>query len=270
VSDGQTGTELRLEASGINQTCAGVGVGALPEVVRHCVEDYLTAVDDQVSGAVAGIYEVGSAALGDFRPRHDQIHLVVALADEASSEQRRALVRAERQLQVRGRRAEVWTGTWAALAGNDAELDPLARIVLATSPIVVRGPGQPDVDSNAEQVRTWAAEELRARAATCGSRFLLTRRGVVALVSDAVQLAQVARTGRAWSKAEAGAALHDQVPSRQGRVIFDALGYRGGSTTSMYWGPFERRGDAIGLVKGLVDLVAADARGAIPVSAAGQ
>ncbi len=250
-----TATEASPEAPSTNQADP-TGAGALPDVVRRHLEDYLAAVDDQLPGAVVGVYEVGAAALGDFRPRHDHLQLVVVADREMSSEDLRVLGRAERRLRLRGRDAEVWTSRSATLDGPHSGLDPLARMVLATSAVAVRGPRPPLAAPAPEEMQRWATTKLQALATASGSRLLLTRRAVAALVSDAVQLAQVARTGRAWSKADAGAALHDEVPSRQGRVVFDALGYREGGTTSMYWGPFERRGDTIGLVKGLVDLVA--------------
>jgi hypothetical protein len=42
------------------------------------------------------------------------------------------------------------------------------------------------------------------------------------------------------------------VSSRHRRVVVDSVGYRQGAQTSMYWGPFERKYDALALARDLL------------------
>ncbi|HUE58351.1 MAG TPA: hypothetical protein VMO88_02095, partial [Acidimicrobiales bacterium] len=72
------------------------------------------------------------------------------------------------------------------------------------------------------------------------------------LVLEAARLAHMAITGRVLSKSEAGESITGIVGSRHRRVLVDSVGYRRGAQTSMYWGPFERKYDALALVRDLV------------------
>ena len=93
---------------------------------------------------------------------------------------------------------------------------------------------------------------------------LVLRRAVAPLVLEAARLAQGAITGRVFSKSTAGEAVMPIVSTRQKRILTDAVGYRRGAQTSMYWGPFERKYDALTLVRDLLE--AATSAGSAPSS----
>jgi hypothetical protein len=74
-------------------------------------------------------------------------------------------------------------------------------------------------------------------------RLLWTRRRVAPLVLAAAQAVQPGAT-----RQEAAGVLLDRVSSRSQRILRDAIAYDQGTRVSMYWGPFERKHDAIYLL----------------------
>lgn len=72
-------------------------------------------------------------------------------------------------------------------------------------------------------------------------RLLWTRRRVAPLVLAAAQAGSASGT----SRQEAAEALLTHVSSRSQRILRDAIAYDQGTRVSMYWGPFERKHDAI-------------------------
>ena len=74
--------------------------------------------------------------------------------------------------------------------------------------------------------------------------------------SSASRLAEGAVTGRVFSKTEAGEAVGPLLPPHFRRILTDAVGYRKGAHTSMYWGPFERKYDVRSLLHQLLEAAA--------------
>jgi hypothetical protein len=112
-------------------------------------------------------------------------------------------------------------------------------------------------------LQSWSAARLRDLVAEAHG-LLVLRRAVAPLVLEAARLAQEAITGRVFSKSTAGEAVMPIVSTRQKRILTDAVGYRRGAQTSMYWGPFERKYDALTLVRDLLE--AATSAGSAPSS----
>ncbi len=73
------------------------------------------------------------------------------------------------------------------------------------------------------------------------------------LVLEAARLTQAAITGRVLSKSEAGELAMPIVSTRHQRLLTDAVGYRQGAQFGMYWGPFERKYDAVTLLRDLLE-----------------
>jgi hypothetical protein len=80
-------------------------------------------------------------------------------------------------------------------------------------------------------------------------RLLWTRRRVAPLVLAA---AQAASPGA--GRQDAAGRLLEQVSSRSQRILRDAIAYDQGTRVSMYWGPFERKHDALFLLGELAAL----------------
>src|SRR5262249_41355785 len=106
--------------------------------------------------------------------------------------------------------------------------------------------------------RAWAVARLQALVASAHG-LLIFRRDVAPLVLEAARLTQAVITGRVLSKSEAGELAMPMVSTRHQRLLTGAVGYRHGAHFSMYWGPFERKYDALTLLRELRD-VAASAR----------
>lgn len=236
----------------------------LPGEAASPVHDYLSALTREAPGQVAAVYGVGSLALDDFSLRESNIDLVVVGEPALSSEQVARLGRAERRLERAGRRASLWYTTWEEIAsdvGGGAALDtPMTRALLRNDPMAVVGPDWPVVGFDVGEFKAWCVDELRSLAeGRKGS--LVMRRAVTPMVLEAARLAQGAVTGRLFSKSEAGEAVLPSIASRYRRILTDAVGYRRGAHTSMYWGPFERKYDAVVLVRDLLDLARGSLKG---------
>ena len=125
--------------------------------------------------------------------------------------------------------------------------------MLRQDPVALFGPDWPVVDYDEADFRSWCTERLRAMV-TGRKGLLVLRRAVTPLVLEASRLAQGAVTGRVFSKSEAGESIGMIVAPRYRRILTDAVGYRRGAQTSMYWGPFERKYDALVLLRDLVEV----------------
>jgi hypothetical protein len=232
-------------------------------------DGYLAALLTVAPGAqIAAVYAVGSLALGDFSERQSNFDLVVVADPRLDAVQIRRLSRAVRVLHRAGRDARVWYVTWedldaggpGSLAGEPDEGSPLAtpmtRAILRHDPMALLGPDWPVVAHDPDVLKAWCSERLRNLAAT-DHGLLVMRRAIGPLVLEAARLAQGSITGRVLSKSEAGEATVPIVSSSHQRVLVDAVGYRRGAQTSMYWGPFERKYDALALVRELLDAAVA-------------
>lgn len=226
----------------------------LPATVEEPLSGYVGALD---GAGVEAVYLVGGAALGDFSHRQSNIDLVVVTPPGLTAGEHSRLARAERRLERAGRAPGVWYATWDAIAdgspaGTVEPLDtPLTRALLMEDAIAVVGPDWPVVAYDETEFRSWCRTQLRQLAAGAGG-LMVRRREVAPLVLEAARLAEGAATGRALSKSQAGEAALALVPSHYRRILNDAVGYRRGASTSNYWGPFERKTDALQVIRHLV------------------
>lgn len=258
---------------------AGQEKSLLPAAVSVHVERYLERLDRTLPGVLTGCYAVGSLALGDFSERVSNIDLV-AVADRTWDEGQVAVGGAAADLlRFSGRRPFVALVSWVELAAEPSAgtpvaypptgtgVDPFSRDVLYGAP-TLRGTDRPQVGQRDGAIEEWAGHTLRSRwapwAASAHRRpaKLWMKRSLADPVLEVAQLHAACR-GDVWSKTQAAQALIAELPAGAGRkVLSEALSFREGSTSSMYWGPVERKKDAIALVAGLSGLSsrAGDAR----------
>lgn len=240
----------------------------LPTALEDPLAAYVRVLDRVAAGQVAALYLVGGAALGDFSPRQSNVDIVVVTEPALDDRQRDEMRRAEARLKRVGRPASVWYADWDTLAeggtypggtspgGAPALETPLTRAVLRDEAVAVIGPDWPVVAFGADAYARWCRDRL-ARMLADDHGLMLMRRGVTPLVLDAARAAEGAVTGRVLSKSEAGNKALELVPNHYRRILSDAVGYRNGANTSMYWGPFERKTDARQLIRHLADAVRA-------------
>jgi hypothetical protein len=238
-------------------------------------------IDGVAPGALAGLYAVGSLALGDYVPTLSNFDVLAVSETAWPTDQLRASGRAGQHLAGSHRAgigpshrpARVGYLTWADLAegptgagacyeGRGAVpatelLNPLTWQVMRTAAVCVRGPEYPDLWSG--DLRGWAASRLTGYWAKWlpgadrhpGS--LWHREATTEPVLEATRLVVALRSGRVVSKLEAGTSAVDSGPSRGQRILKDAVGHRSGARTSMYWGPFERKHDALAHIRACVE-----------------
>lgn len=230
----------------------------LPSEVSGPVEEYVEALRRDAPDQVAGVYAVGSLALGDFSHRQSNVDLVVVADPPLDPAQVQRFGRYEKRMTRAGRRAEVWYATWADVADGPAGGTPSAALatpmtwaILRSDPLALIGPDWPVVWSDADAFRAWARGRLRDVVAAAHG-LLVMRHDISPLVLEVARLAQAALGGRVLSKSEAGETLIGVVSSHYRRILTDSVGYRQGAQFSMYWGPFERKYDARQLIRELV------------------
>lgn len=231
-----------------------VRTAVAPGAASHFAQTALT-----IAGSHTGVYLVGSPALGDPSPRQSNTDLVVVTREPLSEEHLGRLAAAHRPLGLNGRAAAVCYTTWAGLAGAPEEApasvfegrnpaprerlaNPMTWAILASNPMPLAGPDRPEVDSAPDQVRSWFRQQLPAIVDRTGR--LLWRRHLSRVVLQSTRAAHGALTGEVVSLRRAGELALPGASHTGQRVITDALGYRAGANTSMYWGPFERKSNA--------------------------
>lgn len=231
----------------------------MPQAVATPVDGFVRALDQVAGGQVSAVYAVGGLALDDFSQKQSNIDLVVVGDPGLDDSQRRSLRRAEKGMQRAGRPAQVWHTTWEEISGGPGTLaepsrlaTPMTWSILRNDPMPLLGPDWPVAWTDEAALRSWALGRLRSLATT-GHGLLVLRRDVTPLVLEAARLAHISITGRVLSKSEAGESITNIVSSRHRRVVVDSVGYRNGAQTSMYWGPFERKYDALALVRDLLN-----------------
>lgn len=252
----------------------------LPSQVLARLRSFADATDREVPGRLAGLYAVGSAALGDYREPLSNLD-VVAVSDTAWDERSlQALGRAVPTLRQPGQPPRVACVTWEQLASDPAEVDapgfvgrarvpggdlvnPLSWGVLRNAALCVRGEEYPRLGHG--DLRAWAAQRLGGWWSDwlAGVRPgpLLLRRNIAEPVLEVARLEQIVASGRVVSKLEAGEATEGAgAPNRQ-RTLKDSVGYRRGASMSMYWGPYERRRHGLGYIESTLRAVSA---GAVP------
>lgn len=231
----------------------------IPSAVADPLAAFEREVEDSVPGRLAAVYVVGGLALADFSPRQSNIDLVVVCDPPLDGSEEAGLKRAERHLGRAGRPASVWYAGWDVIAdgpsGDPAgwpELEtPLTRALLREEALAYMGPDWPVVAYDDDSYRDWCLRSLEDLVESPHG-LLVMRHDVTPLVLQATRLALGAATGRVYSKSEAGESGTTLVPPHFRRILTDAAGYRNGATTSMYWGPFERKYDARQLLRQLV------------------
>lgn len=234
----------------------------MPAGVGGPIDDFIDVVKRVAPDQAAGVYAAGGLALDDFSVRQSNIDLVVVCEPPLEAAQIAALSKAEGGLRHGGRPANVWYTTWAEIAGEPhrpAPLEtPMTRELLRKDALALFGPDWPVVWHDTEEYQAWCARRLQALVE--GDKgLLLLRRAVTPLVLEGARLVQGALTGRVYSKSAAGESVGSLVPAHFRRILTDAVGYRRGAQTSMYWGPFERKYDALVLLGHLLDAVASRA-----------
>lgn len=226
------------------------------------VERFREAAGDQTTG----LYLLGSPALGDFSPRQSNLDLLAVTERPLGGEELRRLRVTHRSLRRQGRDALVCYTTWPDLRGpaedasavtfaGRAEVEP-ARLanpvtwaVMAGRPVALTGPAEAVAQADRAAVSAWFQARMAALVEQAGS--LLWRRGLTRLVLQASRCAHGRATGEVVSLRRAGELALPTASHTGHRVITDALGYREGANTSMYWGPFERKTNALDLVRRL-------------------
>jgi hypothetical protein len=228
----------------------------LPVGVAGPIDQFMATVRQVAGDHLAGAYAAGGLALDDFSARQSNVDLVVVSDPALDSEQVASLRRAESGLRRAGRAAAVWYTSWEEIAGtprSDASLEtPMTRELLMRDALTLHGPDWPVVWHDPDAFRTWCTRRLGDLVSSRKGPLLL-RRAVTPVVLEAARLAQGAVTGRVMSKSGAGESVGPLVPPHFRRILTDAVGYRRGAQTSMYWGPFERKYDALVLLRHLMD-----------------
>ncbi len=233
-------------------------------------EAYANAVELAAPGRITGLYMVGSSALGDWQEKVSNFDLV-AVADCWDESAIAAVLGPRGLLRAAGGPPRVAFVTFAQLQAAPAAGDavchegrrridagelvtPLTWAVLAEDGVCLRGPEYFSVHVAEDELRSWAAQRLAGRWRTWVARAgrapgQLWRRSALAEdVLEVTRLHVAATRGQAVSKLRSGPMALDDVAGRFHRVVTDAVGYRGGSRTSMYWGPVERKHHTLDLI----------------------
>ncbi len=102
---------------------------SLPVIVDEVVGVYLEMIDAEAPGLVEGLYLVGSAALGDFRPHSSYIDFVAVTATRPEPAELAGLRRVHNRLHQRWPRPYFDGGyvTWDDLANDPAQAGPGAH-----------------------------------------------------------------------------------------------------------------------------------------------
>lgn len=225
------------------------------------------------SDRLRGLYGVGSLALGDWTARLSNVDAVAVADDPWPATDLDRLRPAVRGAAVHRRPARVAWVTWDDLAEDPrvssapvrhgsrpvatGELvNAMTWHVLRSEAVCVRGPEYPQVWSG--DVRDWAEERLRTWWPPQLARWrrrptsLWWRRQINAPVLEAARLSVIVGSGRVLSKLEAGESLIDGARTSIQHILKDSVGYRQGVRWSMYWGPFERKNDALNWVGSVI------------------
>jgi hypothetical protein len=236
----------------------------LPSEVSGPVQAYIESLRGDLGHQLSGVYAVGSLALADFSHRQSNVDLVVVTDPPLDTRRVDQLRRHEKRMTRGGRPAEVWFTTWVEIADGPGARDPqtaaiatpMTWAILRTDPLAIIGPDWPVVWSDPDALRAWARTRLR-EIVDSAHGLLVMRHDVSPLVLQVARLAQIALGGKVLSKSEAGETLVNVVSKHYRRILTDSVGYRQGAQFSMYWGPFERKYDALALLRDVAELVEA-------------
>jgi hypothetical protein len=234
----------------------------IPNAARDPIAGFVRAVERVAADRLAAVYLVGGLALGDFSPRQSNLDLVVVCEPPLPPAGETELARAERHLARAGRPAAIWYAGWDVIAdgpsgdpaGRPTLETPLTRALLREEAVAYIGPDWPVVAYEEDEYRDWCRRSL-LELARQPHGLMVMRSGVASLVLEAARLALGAVHGQVYSKTEAGDAGLALLPNHFRRILHDAAGFRNGASTSMYWGPFERKYDARQVIRRLVEVV---------------
>ncbi len=235
----------------------------VPSALEGRIGSYLKALEANLGSHLSALYLVGGLALGDFSERFSNVDLVVVTDGPLEAAALERLRRGERVLAHAKRDAGVWYTTWAEIADEDATraqggLDtPLTRALLRDEAVPVVGPDWPVVAYREADLRSWCSSEFAGLVAGASGKSMVMRTEVTPFVLQAARLAVGVLEGNVVSKSEAAAAAGRLVPHHFRRILADSSGFRKGASTSMYWGPFERKYDVRELIKHLQGAVGA-------------
>lgn len=250
------------------------------QVAAQRAEAYMAAVDAVAPGRLAGLYLVGSAALGDWQEKLSNVDAVAVAEQPWEASLLGSFSAAHRLLDGRGEPGRVAYLTYADLATGPSAAGPacfeggravdpgefatpLTWAVLAEEAVSLRGPEYFAVADDREALRAWAAGRLAGRwkrwADTRRPGRAWTRQALAEDVLEVSRLYVAATRGLAVAKLRAGALALEDLGGRYERVIADVAGFRRGSRMSMYWGPIERKHHGVDLVEELVGRASAAA-----------
>lgn len=252
-------------------------------LASRAADAYLAAVDAAVPGFVEGLYLVGSAALGDYRPALSDLNFVAASRARPGKAETAALAGVHARL-ARDRQAPPLDGPYLSwddlragpLAGPDGPCvrqgrflasgchgrHPLTWGVLGASAVTVRGPlcAGTGLWHGAADLERWVMASIDEGAAHWhepGGAEQLSAAAVERAVLGMCRLHYALATRVVPSKSDAG--LYGLITFRPEwhRIIDEALRIRREpEANSLYGTPDERRRDASAFVR----LVADDAR----------
>jgi hypothetical protein len=250
---------------------------ATPAEVTAIASTYLRLVDEQLPGRIAGLYLVGSLALGDYRPGQSDVDLVAVTGSPLDFSELGQLQQLHRQLRHIAPRPAL-DGiyvTWRQLAAAPQSLsvpycrdgrfapqggfaaNPVTWSILHRAPMPIRGPARPPVLHDDDLLRTWCRENLQdywaawvraARTRFKPQLFSLSRQATTWGVLGVTRLHATIRTARILSKSEATTYALQTFPSSWSPIVQEALAARLG-TQSIYRNAFARRRDALAFIE---------------------
>jgi hypothetical protein len=234
-------------------------VASAPADVEAQVRRWLAGLEGALDGPVTGLYLVGSVALDDFSPQVSNIDLVVCGDAAWSTGDRQAVAASSGGLERRGRAAHVDLVTYDGLEGFGSEPDPYTRDLLHDAP-ALRGRRRPPAALRDGEIEAWAQRGLDERVRPwlrSTERTPVrgwTKGSLGPVLLDACRL-YAATQGHVLSKTEAAEMVVAEAPrsARRRKVLSEALSHRHGASTSNYWGPVERKRDALRLMAQLLE-----------------
>jgi hypothetical protein len=233
-------------------------VATVPADVETQLRRWLERVDAGLPGKITGCYLVGSLAVDDFAPRVSNIDVVVCADGPWGEEERQAVLDTAGALERRGRAAHLDVVSYEELEDFGTAPDPYTRDLLYDAP-ALRGRRRPPAGVREGDLERWGRDGLVTRVEPwLRSHRFPTRAwfkaGFCPVVLDACRL-HAATKGHVLSLTQAADLVMAEAPGRARRrkVLGEALSYRAGAQTSNYWGPVERKRDALALVGELVD-----------------
>jgi hypothetical protein len=242
----------------------------IPDSVNGQLVDFLAEADRLHASRIAGLYVVGSLALGDFEERRSSIDVVAVSETPLAPAELGGLARFHKLLDRRRRPPWVGYTTWDRLASGpgDAAMacfrggagvdpsrfaTPMTWEQVRSTAVVMRGPDYPVVWHDELILRKWFFDQLALEQRQSDRPTKLWLRSATShTVLRLTQLFLGLRRGTVVAQRAAAEAMIENLADQFRRVVEDSLSYRAGVTTSLYWGFLERRQDVRALMTELV------------------